>query len=105
MNAQPIEQLKNYEQILAHILRDLPLERVSQVVDFARFMAAQAEKSLIEETAAEIRASEEKWDALFAQPAAQSLMWQLAQEALAEDDLGLTMEMVFDKEGNLVEPV
>lgn len=57
-----------------------------------------------DETEEEIRASEERWDRLFAKPEAQRAMLAMAREALAEENAGLTVEMAFDEDGNLIEP-
>lgn len=91
---------KEYEQQLSQIIHNLPIERVTQVVDFARFIETQAE----EESEQAIQASEAKWDELFARPEAQAKMLEMANEALADDKAGLTEEMEFDDEGNLVPP-
>jgi hypothetical protein len=97
------------EKVLVNIIRRLPPERVSQVVDFARFLEFQVNEIeendwLEEESQEEIEASEKKWDELFARPEAQRLMEQMALEALAEEEAGLTIEMDFNDEGNLIEP-
>lgn len=59
---------------------------------------------ICEQTLAEIHPSEEKWDRLFARPEAQRVMLDMAREALTEEDAGLTVEMAFDEDGNLIEP-
>jgi len=112
MEMQTALQPTTYEQSLISIVRKLPTERVSQVIDFARFIEWQVSESDddglfddSEESEEEIRASEEKWDRLLAKPEAQRLMMEMAREALAEHDVGLTVEMAFDKDGNLIEPV
>lgn len=112
MEMQTALQPTSYEHSLISIVRRLPTERVSQVIDFARFIEWQVSESdnngLLhdsEESEEEIRASEEKWDRLLAKPEAQHLMMEMAREALAEHDAGLTMEMAFDADGNLIEPV
>jgi len=110
MKTKTKKQLTAYEQVLINIVRKLPADRVSQVVDFARFIEWQAigDHDLDlqdEETEEEIRASEEKWDQIFAKPEAQRLMIEMAYEALAEQDAGLTREMLFDEDGNLIEPL
>lgn len=94
-----------YVQILDGIVRKLPIERVPQVVDFARFIETQVDEELEEEeTAEEIAASEARWDAIVAHPAVQAKLLEMAEEAEAEDDAGLTLEMQFDAEGNLIVP-
>jgi hypothetical protein len=42
------------------------------------------------------------WDSLLAKPEAQRLMMEMAREALAEHHAGLTVEMAFDEDGNLI---
>ena len=98
-----------HEQSLISIVRKLPTERVSQVIDLARFIEWPVSDSDnddwlddSEESEEEIRASEEKWDRLLAKPEAQRLMMEMAREALVEHDAGLTMEMGFDEDGNLI---
>jgi hypothetical protein len=51
-----------------------------------------------------MRAADEEWDRLFAREDAQQVMLEMAREALAEEAAGLTVEMVFDEDGNLLEP-
>lgn len=105
MSATKSKTLQEYEQQLSQIIHKLPIERVTQVVDFARFIEIQAEEELEEqETEEEIIASEAKWDALLARPDAQAKLLEMADEALAEDEAGLTLEMEFDEEGNLIPP-
>ena len=108
MNTQTIKQTKAYEQKLVRIVRTLPVQRVAELIDFAEFLQERAqanEEILAEDARAEdIKVSEARWDALFASDASQRLLAKLAQEALAEDELGLTVEMVFDEDGGLIEP-
>ncbi len=96
---------QEYEQLLVEILHKLPVERVAQVLDFARFIETQIKEELDEkETEEEIAASEAKWDAIVARPEVQERMIQMAEQALAEADAGLAMDMEFDEEGNLIVP-
>lgn len=57
-----------------------------------------------DETDEDIRDSEKGWDRLFAKPEAQRIMEEMARYALAEHEAGLTIEMEFDEDGNLVFP-
>ena len=110
MKTQTVTQLTAYERALIGVVRKLPPERVPEVVDFARFIhwqAArdqQAETLDEDETEEEILASEAEWERLFAKPEAQRLMLEMADEALAEEDAGFTVEMAFDENGDLLEP-
>lgn len=101
MNQTKTKTREEYEQQLSQIVHKLPLERVTQVVDFARFIENQEEE---EENEVAIQASEAKWDELFARPEAQAKMLEMANEALADDDAGLTFEMKLDEDGNIVRP-
>ena len=94
MLAQTVKPSLADEKVLVNIVRRLPPERVSQLVDFARFLefqVAQMEEDdwLEDESQEEIEASEKKWDELFARPEAQLLMEEMALEALAEDEADL----------------
>lgn len=104
MNQTKFKTREEYEKQLSQIVHSLPLERVTQVVDFARFIETQEEFEE-EETEEEIQASEAKWDALLARPEAQAKMLEMAQEALADADAGRTFEMKFEDEGNLIPPL
>lgn len=94
---------QDYEQTLITIVRSLPLNRVQQIVEYAKFMEAQilTEKLMEEETAAEIEADNARWDALVATDRSQKLLEQLANEALAEHRAGRTTPMIFKKDGQL----
>jgi phosphotransacetylase len=94
------------EQTLMRIVRKLPLERVAEIIDFAQFIQSRTSAEVLgeEETPEEIRASEEKWDRLFARPESQHVLREMAQEALQDEVAGLTTEMIFDEQGNLIEP-
>jgi hypothetical protein len=83
------------EQILIDIVRMLPPERIAQIVDFARFLEAQAlaEEMASAESSAEIEAEIAKWDALLATERAQDVLDALADEALEEHQAGETRPM------------
>lgn len=96
---------QEYEQLLVEIVHKLPVERVAQVVDFARFIETQIDEELEEEeTEEEIAASEARWDAIVARPEVQAKLLEMAEEAEAEDDAGLTYDLEFDEQGNFVRP-
>ena len=93
-----------HEQTLLTILRFLPPNRVVQLVDFARFLEAQAlaEQFAWQEEPVAVAADNAHWDALLATDEAQLLLDQLADEALAEQRAGKTKPMNFTREGRLV---
>lgn len=49
-----------------------------------------------------VRVSEEKWDALFAQPQAQRAMIEMAREARADFQAGRTTDIAISEDGRLV---
>lgn len=94
---------RDLERTVIKIMRALPPNRASQLVDFARFLEAQilSEELIEKEDAAEIEADNAQWDALLATDAAQILLENLADEALAEYRAGSTRPMAFH-EGRIV---
>jgi hypothetical protein len=92
MASQALSATDVNEQALLSLVRKLPPERRAQVLDFARFLEAQTAASDggfdDEETAEEIAASNERWDALLASDASQSLLETMAAEALTEINAG-----------------
>ncbi len=81
----------------------LPPHRVEQLVDFARFLEAQLlnDELFQEEVAADIEADNERWDALLATEASQTMLAQLANEALSDYRAGKAKPIVFDEEGRM----
>lgn len=103
MKSEPTVALTASEETLLHIVRKLPPERVSEVIDFAQFIEWQTttrrktDTSSKDDTQARID-DDEEWDRLFASPEAQRVMLEMAREALAEAEAGLTVEMAFDED-------
>jgi hypothetical protein len=93
-----------YEQTLIKIMRDLPPNRVEQLIDFARFLEAQllSEALLQEEEPAEVEAENARWDALLATEESQAWLEKMAEKARAEHRAGKSRPMVFDDDGRLV---
>lgn len=92
-----------YEQTLINILRTLPIERMAQVLDYARYIQAQAHEdfSLLDEneTEEEILADEAHWDAHFA--ATQDGLSKMAEKVRAEIKAGQSRPMVFTPNGEI----
>jgi len=106
MEAQTVSPVSLYEQTLVSIIRRLPAERASQIVDFARFIEYQTfqvdtEDALPDEqeTEEEILADEARWEAQFA--ASRDKLRRLAAEAREEIRAGRTYEMIFTAEGRI----
>jgi len=70
MGTQTALQPSVYEQALISILRTLPVERVAQILDYARYIQSQTIEDFgfldDDETEEEILADEAHWDAQFA---------------------------------------
>ena len=94
-----------YEQELIRVVRRLPPERVSQVVDFARFLEFQVIKTgdddLLDEDQSESEAEIAQWDALLATDESQRLLEKMADEAWAEIQAGQAKPMVFTEDGEI----
>ena len=103
METQTTIQSSAYEQTLIGIVRTLPIERVLQILDYARYIQSQVMEdfSLLDrdETEEDILADEARWDAQFA--ATQEGLKKMADKVRAEIGAGRTMAMVFTPEGRL----
>ncbi len=103
-------QTSAHEQMVIRIMRRLPAERILQLVDFARFLELETTRKHEDwldedegepQTEEEIRASEEKWDALSAQPETKRLMRDMAREALEDYRAGRTTDIMITDDGQL----
>ena len=106
MGMQTAFRSSAYEQMVVSIMRRLPPERVSQLVGFAQFLESQATKRYDDwldeegtETTEETRASEEKWDELFAKPEAKRVMRQMACESREDYCAGRTTGIAITEDG------
>lgn len=83
-------QSVGYEKQLIGIIRKLPPDRVSQVIDFAKFLESQLSGILNHNTGSqdkteeEISEENERWDTLLATDESQQLLEKMADEAYAE---------------------
>lgn len=107
-NQTTLQHTMVYEQTLLRIVRRLPPERIFQLVDFARFLEFQTIRSYDDglneeetETEEEIRASEAKWNQLFAKPEAKRVMREMAREALEDYRAGRTTDIAITEDGRL----
>lgn len=94
---------QTYERTLVAIVRTLPPHRAEQLVEFARFLEAQrlTEELTQDENTEAIEADNAQWDELLATEKSQTLLAQLAGEALKEHRAGKTRSMAFN-EGRIV---
>jgi hypothetical protein len=102
MKVKTALQPSAYEQALISIVRTLPVERIVQILDYARYIQSQTIEDFgfldDDETEEEILADEARWDAQFA--ATQDDLKKMADKVRAEIRAGRTMPMVF-KDGRL----
>jgi len=87
-----------HEQKLIRIVRRLPPERVTEVIDFAQFLESKLDE---EESEEEIAADNARWDALLATEEAQRLLEKMADEALADIRAGRARPMIFTEDGEI----
>ena len=103
MKVKTALQPSAYEQALISIVRTLPVERIVQILDYARYIQSQTIEDFgfldDDETEEEILADEARWDAQFA--ATQDDLKKMADKVRAEIRAGRTMPMVFTKDGRL----
>ena len=94
-----------YEQQLISIIRRLPNDRISQVVDFAKFLELQlkgfSNLKYQNEIKEDITEENNRWDKLLARDDSQILLERMADEALAEINAGLAKSMVFTQDGQI----
>ncbi len=95
------------EQELLKVVRRLPAERVSQLVEFAEFLEFQMRRQAEEDWSAEddndeMDTADAKWEALFASEESQQLLEKMADEAWAQIQAGQARPMVFTEDGEIV---
>ncbi len=103
MESQTPQQSSAYEQALMSIVHTLPIERIVQILDYARYIQMQATQDLgsldNDETDEEVLADEALWDTQFA--ATQHGLKKMADKVRADIRAGRTMSMVFTKDGSI----
>ena len=93
-------QAEKVERALIRIVRRLPPERASEVLDFAQFLESQAAKA--SEGDQEYTEDDARWDALLATEESQRMLEKLADEALAEIEVGQARPMAFSDDGEIL---
>ncbi len=106
MNTEILSPLTRDEQKLIDIIRCLPTECVSQLIEFAKFLNFKRTYGNDENEVGRIvepqeEGKEDLWDNLLTQPAAKNRLRELAQEALADERNGRTTEIIVTKDGRL----
>jgi hypothetical protein len=102
MSVQTVSEASSYEQALFSIIRTLPVERVLQILEFARYIQTQTLEDFAlmeEETTEEIAADEARWDAQFAET--QDGLKKMADVVRAEIKAGQASSMIFIKDGRI----
>lgn len=96
-------QTQSLEQTLLNIVRTLPPERVSELVDFARFLQALVIRARQDLEAERVEEGEgdKKWDELLARAESQELLFEMAREARADYYAGRTTEIDITADGRL----
>lgn len=88
-------------------MRKLPPERISELVDFARFLEFRATEYYEDWVEAQSEQSdqagtaEQRWSELLARPEAKQLMRQMAREAREDYHAGRSTEIVETQDGRL----
>ncbi len=108
MNLQEGSQSTDYAQAVAELVAKLPLDRAVQVYDFARFLQAQSQDSVVVATSdddwlhdsdEQMEAEDALWDAAFDQH--RDHFTALADAARAEIKAGATQPL-FDEHGDVM---
>lgn len=102
MKTQPA-QTSLHEETIINIIRRLPSDRVSQLIDFAKFLENQSsvKKPDGEDAEDKIHGDEEKWNELFACPEAKQVMREMANEAIEDYHAGKATEIGVAEDGRL----
>ncbi len=91
-----------YERTVIGIMRRLPPEQVTQLVNFAHFLELQTTEMYREWLEEESPSTgEEKWEELFADPEAKQVMREMAREAREEYKAGQTISIEITEDGRL----
>ncbi len=101
--AIPASVQSSYEQELIQIVHNLPVERIIQIIDFARYIQSQTIEDFInldDECEEDILADEAQWETQFA--ATQDGLKRMADRVRVEIQAGRTQSMKFKKNGGLV---
>ncbi|MFZ2632016.1 MAG: hypothetical protein WAX48_10595 [Desulfosalsimonadaceae bacterium] len=92
----------SYEQELIKIIHRLPVERIAQIVDFARYIQSQTGEDCVildDECEEEILADEAHWDTQFA--GSQDGLKRMAELVRSEIRSGHMKSMIFTKNGRM----
>ncbi len=103
MEKQITAQPSTYEEALISIVRGMPMKRVRQILDYARYIQSQTGKDFSflndDENEEDICSDEKRWDAQFA--GSQDGLIKMADKVRADIRAGRTKSMVFTKDGRI----
>ncbi len=99
------QQSSAHEQALLRIVRTLPIERVVQILDHARYIESKAVEDFEilhdDETKEEIIVDEARWDEQFA--ATQDGLKKMAEKVREDIRAGRTSKMVLKNDGRILQ--
>ena len=99
MTTYTYPQLQEYEKTVLSIMRRLPVERLPNLIDYARFLEFQ-EGLTSDDTVSDRDA---RWDAMLASSVGKALLYKLADAAEVEIDAGRTTDIGFTDDGRLAQ--
>ncbi len=103
MAVKTVAPSSRYEQELLQIVHTLPIERIAQIVDFARYVHLQAEEDFLhldDESEEDILADEAQWETQFA--STQEGLKRMAERVRLEIRAGRSQPMKFTKDGGML---
>jgi hypothetical protein len=95
--------LLSYEQELIRIVQHLPVERIAQIVDFARYIQSQTSEDFLsfnDECEEDVLADEAQWEAQF--EATQDGLTRMAARIREEIRAGRTQSIKLKKSGGMI---
>lgn len=103
MAVKAVVPSSRYEQELLQILHTLPIERIAQIVDFARYIQIQTEEDFVhldDESEEDVLADEAQWETQFA--STQEGLKRMAERIRSEIRAGRSQPMKFTKHGGMI---
>ena len=95
------------EQKVITIIRKLPPDRITQLLDFALFLEFQMNNSHLQTNEIEdvdvVASDNDKWDKLISSSESQILLEKMADSAMADIKANLSRPMAFSNEGKIIQ--
>jgi len=102
MEIQPDRSL--YEYTVINIIRRLPPEKITELIDFAKFLESEyvrKNNDPVYEDKTGTEETEKKWNKLFAEPESKNIMREMAKEAREDYYGGKTTDILITEDGRL----